>query len=311
MGCGGKKMIYAVFILAILINGATDAANSITGVVCCGILPYRRAAVLSALLNFAGLVIFSAFSPKVMETVGSLAVGGEGEALSVLLTVAVFAGGAWMFSLPTSESHALVAALAGVALAKGQGADFHKLLFITLGALVCALLGALFGAAVSTFLKESTKGNRALALMGCTLSSFFHGAQDGQKFLALAVATHLLDFNIFSVVLVGAAMFLGTLIGGRRIVEKLGEKMTHLSLRSAVSSDIGSALSLCIITLLGIPSSTTHTKTCAIAGAAAGMGTKVDKKELLFIAFGWILTIPVCIALAYFITKTINQAQIW
>ena len=106
--------------------------------------------------------------------------------------------------------------------------------------------------------------------------------------------------------LVASAMFLGTLLGGRRIVEKLGEKMTSLSLRSAVSSDIGSALSLFVITLLGIPASTTHIKTCAIAGAAAQWGGKVDKKELVSIAIGWILTVPACIILAYFITKTIN-----
>ena len=303
---GNKKVIYAVFLLAVFMNGATDAANSLTGVVCCRILPYKCAALLSAALNFSGLSVFSSFSPKVLKTVESLASGGEKEAFAVLLTVALFAGGAWMFSVPTSESHALVAALAGVTLAKGQGADLYKLAFITLGAVASALLGALMGAAVCFFVKEKAKINRTLAIFGFALSSFFHGAQDGQKFLALAVATNLLDFNGFSVILVGAAMFVGTLLGGRRIVEKLGEKMTDLSLRSAVSSDIGSAVSLFIITLLGIPSSTTHTKTCAIAGASAAMGAKVNKKELFTIALGWILTVPACIILAYFITKTIN-----
>ena len=120
-------MIYAVFIFAVLVNGATDAANAITGVVCCRLLPYRWAALLSAALNFLGLAVFAAFAPAVSQRVESLASGGEREAFAVLLTVVLFAGGAWIFSVPTSESHALVAALAGVALAKGQELDFYGL----------------------------------------------------------------------------------------------------------------------------------------------------------------------------------------
>ncbi len=299
-------MIYAVFILAVMINGATDAANSLTGVVCCKILPYRSAALLSASLNFAGLALFAALFPKVSQTVEALTSGGPKEALAVLLTIALFAGGAWIFSLPTSESHALIAALAGVTMAKGQALDIYMLLYITLGALASAALGALFGAIVCSSLKEKLSESKCLALLGCGLSSFFHGAQDGQKFLALAIATGMLRFNTFSVMLVGSAMFFGTLLGGKRIVEKLGNKMTHLTLKSAVSSDIGSAFALLIITFLGIPSSTTHTKICAIAGASAGMGERVDKKELVLIAFGWALTLPACIVLSYFITKAIN-----
>jgi len=299
-------MIYAVFILAVLVNGATDAANAITGVVSCGVLPYRWAAVFSASLNFAGLAVSAALFPAVSQTLEGLASGGEGEAFAVLLTVVVFAGGAWLFSIPTSESHALVAALAGVALSSGQGLDGARLLYITLGALASALLGALFGAVFFALRAKAERLNKALAVVGSGLASFFHGAQDGQKFLALAIATGLFDFGVFSIMLVASAMFLGTLLGGRRIVEKLGGKMTRLQLSSAVASDIGSALSLCLITLLGIPASTTHTKTCAIAGAAAASGERVDKKELLSIAFGWILTVPCCIILAYFITKAIN-----
>ena len=300
-------MIYAVFILAVLVNGATDAANAITGVVSCGVLPYRWAALFSASLNFAGLAASAALFPAVSKTVGGLASGGEGEAFAALLTVVLFAGGAWIFSIPTSESHALVASLAGIALSRGQGMDWIRLAYITLGALASALLGALFGAALSALCAKAERWNKALAVAGSGLASFFHGAQDGQKFLALAIATGLFDFSVFSVMLVASAMFLGTLLGGRRIVEKLGAKMTRLHLSSAVASDVGSALSLCIITPLGIPASTTHTKTCAIAGAAKASGERVDKKELLSIAFGWILTVPCCIILAYFITKTINS----
>ncbi len=300
-------MIYIVLIIAVLVNGATDAANAITGVVSGGALTYRQAALLSAALNFAGLSVFAVFYPAVSETVGSMTVGGEGTALAALMTIVIFAGGAWMFSIPTSESHALVAALAGVGAANGQGIDFPKLIYITLGAFSSALLGAMLGALISKLVPRRKLGNKWIAVAGCAASSFFHGAQDGQKFLALAVATELFDFDMISVMIVAAAMFFGTLLGGKRIVEKLGEKMTRLNMASAVASDIGSALSLFFITVLGIPASTTHTKTCAIAGAAAACGERVDKKELLSIVFGWIITLPACMMLAYFITKAINS----
>ncbi len=299
-------MIYAVFVLAVLLNGATDAANAITGVVCCNIIRYRWAALLSAVLNFAGLIAFATFSPRVSETVEGLASGGQREAFSVLLTIVIFAGAAWLFSVPTSESHALVSALSGVALAGGQGMDIARLAYIMLGALLSALMGALFGAALTGIFMRVKRGNGALAVIGCAAASFFHGAQDGQKFLALAVATGMLGFNAWSVIFVAFAMFLGTLLGGGRIVRRLGERMANLNPPVAVASDIGSALSLCIITLFGIPASTTHTKTCAIAGAASLGGSGFDKKELYGIVFGWVITVPACILLAYFITKTIN-----
>ncbi len=299
-------MIYIVLILAVIVNGATDAANAITGVVSGGILPYRWAALLSAALNFAGLSVFAAFWPAVSKTVESMAAGGEGEALAALLTVVIFAGGAWLFSIPTSESHALVAALAGIGMARGQGIDWLQLGCITLGAAASALLGAFLSAVVSKMVARLNVGKRGLAIAGCAASSFFHGAQDGQKFLALAVSMKLLRFGAPAVLLISAAMFFGTLMGGKRIVVKLGERMTRLDMSSAVASDIGSALSLFVITLLGIPASTTHTKTCAIAGASRASGGKVDKKELISIVFGWVLTLPACIILAYFITKTIN-----
>ncbi len=300
-------MIYVVFILAVLLNGATDAANAITGVVSCNVISYRLASFVSAALNFAGLAVFAALSPAVSKTVEGIASGGRVEAFAVLLTIVIFAGGAWLVSIPTSESHALVSALAGVALASGQELSWGQLAFIMLGALISALLGALVGAVLSGLFSKTKRYNKALALMGCAASSFFHGAQDGQKFLALAVATDLFEFNIASVILVASVMFVGTLLGGRRIVEKIGSKMAQMNLSSAVASDIGSAISLCIITLLGIPSSTTHTKTCAIAGASFAVGERVDKKELFDIVLGWIITVPACIILAYFITKTIKM----
>ncbi len=299
-------LIYIILALAVLVNGATDAANAITGVVSGSILNYRSAALLSAAFNFLGLAVFACFMPAVSETVQGIASGGIKEAGIVLATVVIFAGGAWLFSIPTSESHALIAAMWGCSAAVGKATDIKKLVIILFGAIVSALLGGLVSAVVCRTVPTGALTNKSAAIVGCIASSFLHGAQDGQKFLALAVSMGLLKFSWISVCLVAAVMFTGTLLGGRRIVVKLGEKMTKVDIKSAVASDAGSAAALLIVTMLGIPSSTTHTKTCAIAGAAAAEGEKVDKKELGGIVFGWILTFPACCFLAYFITKTIN-----
>ena len=299
-------MIYTIFILAVLVNGATDAANSITGVVSGKILSYRKASFISAVLNFAGLSFFALFLPSVWESVKSIASGGEKEAVAALATVVIFAGGAWIFSIPTSESHALMAAMTGVSAAMGGGREYSSLAYITLGAALSGALGALLSAVAVAPVRKFQKNIKHAAIIGSAASSFFHGAQDGQKFLALAVATKLMKFNATSIIFVASLMFLGTMLGGRRIVRKLGEKMTSLEPESAVASDMGSALALCIITVMGIPASTTHTKICAMAAASAASGIPVDKKELFSIIFGWILTLPCCTILAYFITKAIN-----
>ena len=300
-------MIYIVFILAVLLNGATDAANSVTGAVYGGALSYRSAALISAVLNFLGLAVFAFFSPGLYDLVSSISSGDIREAAASLLTVVLFAGGAWMFSVPTSESHAMIAAMAGAGWAMGKEADGQTFVFIILGALISSVFSAFFAGLMRLCLPRRLLESKAATVAGCCVGSVLHGAQDGQKFLALAVATGILNEGARAVALVAAVMFLGTFSGGRRIVVKLGEKVTPLDIKGAVASDLGSALALLAVTLLGMPASTTHTKTCAVAGAALVSGRGICKKELASILFGWILTLPVCFLLAYFITKTINR----
>ncbi len=299
-------MIYTVLICAILLNGATDAANAITGTVSAGLLSYRKASLLSASLNFLGIMIFALFAPALHRTVSDLSSGNAEEAVATLLTVVIFAGGAWLCSLPTSESHAMIAAMAGAGIYKGQELDISLLLFITLGAVLSALMGALFSAAFKRTLPEGLISGRKAAIIGCCATSLLHGAQDGQKFLALAASTGILPDSPLSAAMVAALMFLGTALGGKRIVSKIGEKMTEMDTPCAVASDMGSAVSLLILTLLGIPVSTTHTKTCAIAGASAASEKYVDKRELLSIIIGWVITLPVCMLLGFLISYLLS-----
>lgn len=292
-------MIYIIFFLAVALNGATDAANAVTGVVSGGIMPYRRAAFLSAALNFLGLMCFAAFAPALAETVSQFSAGDPREGAAALMTVVIFAGGAWILSVPTSESHAMIAAMAGASAASGGVINRELLIYINIGALASAVMGAFFSACLRRLIPESFLQKKWVAVLGCAAASVLHGAQDGQKFLALAIGAGILSAGTSSSAKVAFVMFLGTLFGGRRIVRKLGEQMTEVDIPSAVASDIGSAVSLLAVTLLGIPASTTHTKTCAIAGAATVSGKRVDIKELGSILAGWIVTVPVCFLLGW------------
>lgn len=299
-----KNVFLIIFICAVAVNGSTDAVCSICGVVSSGAMRYRWASLLAAVMNFLGLSFFAFLFPSLTETMGTFGGGSTEEGIAVLLAVVIWASFAWCVSVPTSESHGLIAATAGVFLAKTGRLQWNAIVISIFGAITSAVFGALFAGVVSSWLKNKKIRGRAGVIAGCAASAFFHGAQDGQKFLSVGIAYSLVEKNVASVFFVALIMFCGTLIGGRRIVSAVGEKMARLDYSSAISSDLGCALSLLVLTLMGVPVSTTHTKTCAIAGSAAMSGDKIDIKELALIIMGWILTIPSCILLAFSITKT-------
>ena len=284
-------------------NGATDAVCSICGVVSSGALTYKKAALFAGVMNFAGLFVFAHIYPSVAKNVSFLGEGGIKEGIAVLLSVVVWSSCAWLLSIPTSESHGLLGAVAGAMLAKEGRFVVEPVILSVEGAMLSAVFGALLAAALAVVLKKVGLKGRLGAVMGCGASAFFHGAQDGQKFLAVAVSFGLLTESTLSVVAVASVMLVGTLVGGRKMVTRVGERMTRLSYASSVASDAGCALSLLLVTLLGLPASTTHTKTCSIAGAALLSGERVDKKELAEITVGWVLTVPACMLLSFYITK--------
>ena len=136
------------------------------------------------------------------------------------------------------------------------------------------------------------------------MTAFLHGAQDGQKFLGVLALILTLEGNKFS--LPGwspwgcaALMAIGTLVGGRRIVETVGEKMVRLTPRSGFAAELGCAAALSICTLLGLPVSTTHAKTAAILGA----GASPDGRVASSLGAAWLLTFPVCGALSFGLVK--------
>ena len=301
----------AVFVLTlgvILVNGWTDAPNAIATAVAGGVLPFSAAATLAAVCNLLGAVLSDALFPAVTRSVlALLPVGGDQRAAlcglcAALAAIIIWSTAAWLLGIPTSESHGLLAGLAGAALAlEGNG-----LPWAAWGRVLLALpLSVMLGFLPARWLARRPEHPRPLRFyrraqcLGAAAMALLHGAQDGQKFLGvLLLGTSLAAGQasptdrapLWLSALCAGAMALGTALGGRRIIDTVGRDMVELDPRRGLAADLvaGGALLLC--TLLGLPVSTTHTKTAAILGA----GRYPDWSVAQSIALAWVLTFPIC-----------------
>ena len=134
--------------------------------------------------------------------------------------------------------------------------------------------------------------------------ALLHGAQDGQKFLALMLMADDLGGSEPSpvlplVVLTACAMAAGTALGGRPIVEKVGSQLAALTPKDGLAADLGAGLVLAVCSLLGLPVSTTHAKVAAVCGA----GRHLDRAVAGQIAGAWLLTFPCCSGLSFALTR--------
>ena len=302
-----------LLVLAVIfVNGWTDAPNAIATAVGSGALTFRRGVALAAACNFAGAALACLCFPAVADTVGALvAFDDSRSALCVLnaamLSIVLWALAAWRFGLPTSESHALLAGLSGGALALGGGPDrlsagawLMALAGLGLSLPAGIIAGRLFRRVLNGRLRRPALGQRWAA----ALTALLHGVQDGQKFLALLLLTDGLDGAVNTsrpalALLTAAVMALGTALGGRPIVEKVGTELASLSPADGLAADLGAGLVLAICSALGLPASTTHAKVAAVYGA----GREADRRVMGQMAGAWALTFPACGMMAFALTR--------
>lgn len=190
-----------------------------------------------------------------------------------------------------------------------------------MGLFMSVLMGFLLGAfstKLITFLFRSASEKTADSIYtaGQIASSaamaFMHGAQDGQKFIGIFLLGSVLSgvtqesstVPLWIMVICAVVMGLGTALGGKKIIESVGENMVSLHKSQGFGSDLGAAAALFILTLMGIPVSTTHTKTTAIMGAGfMGKKAKINKKIIASMFLAWVITFPFCGGIAFIITK--------
>jgi PiT family inorganic phosphate transporter len=294
------------------LNGFHDAANSIATVVSTRVLSPGQAVLWAAFFNF---VAAFGFGVGVANTIGKGMID-----IKAVDSKVIFAGlfGAiawniitWIFGLPTSSSHALIGGYAGSAVAKaGTGVIIvsgwtKTLLFIVLSPIIGMVLGALLMSLIQWIFRKSKPSRvdklfRKLQLVSAALFSLGHGTNDAQKTMGIIAGVlftggYIKTFDIpFWVVLMAhAAIGLGTLSGGWRIVRTMGQKITLLRPVGGFSAETAGAIAVISAAWGGIPVSTTHTITGAIVGVGATRRiTAVKWGVTRRIIWAWIITIP-------------------
>jgi PiT family inorganic phosphate transporter len=307
------------------INGFHDAANSIATVVSTRVLTPGKAVVWAAFFNF---VAAFTFGTAVAKTVGSGLVD-----LSIVTFAVIFAGlmGAiiwdlitWYYGLPTSSSHALIGGYAGAAITKaGWGAILlagwtKTLIFIVLAPLIGMSLGFLLMVVILWLFSRTSPGRvdhwfRRLQLASAAAYSLGHGGNDAQKTMGIIAGVlfaggyiPVFRIDLWVVLSAHAAIALGTLSGGWRIIHTMGSKITKLQPVGGFAAETAGAISLFTATNLGVPVSTTHT----ITGAIIGVGSIKRLSAVRWgvagkIVWAWVLTIPASgfiAALIYWLT---------
>ena len=308
--------LIALIFIALLfdaLNGLHDAANSIATVVSTRVLRPHYAVAWAAFFNF---IAFLFFGLHVAQTVGTGIIATEVVDAAVifgaLMGAIVWNLITWWLGIPSSSSHALIGGLAGAGLTKaGLDAIVWKGLGITSAAIVFSPLLGFFLAillvlAVSWAFVRSTPSAvdnffRSAQLLSAALYSLGHGGNDAQKTMGiiavLLYSQGLLGgtFHVpFWVILIcQAAMGLGTLIGGWRIVHTMGSRITRLHPVQGFCAEAGGSMTLFLATYFGVPVSTTHTITGAIVGVGAARkvaGVRWNVASNVVVA--WIVTLP-------------------
>ena len=305
--------LIAVALLFDFLNGLHDAANSIATIVSTRVLSPKYAVAWAAFFNF---IAFAVFGLHVANTVGtgivSPSVISDQVIFGALMGAIIWNVVTWLAGIPSSSSHALIGGLVGAGICKaGFEAVVVKGLAKTVSAIVLSpatgfVLALLLVLLVSwMFFKSSPyktdKLFRYVQFASASAYSLGHGGNDAQKTMGIIAAllfAHGMSGGTFHVpfwvvLACQAAMALGTLFGGWRIVRTMGSRITHLTPMQGVCAETAGAVTLFGATWLGVPVSTTHTITGAIVGVGAARRVSAVRWNVAKdIVVAWIVTMP-------------------
>jgi PiT family inorganic phosphate transporter len=306
------------------VNGWTDAPNAIATVVSTRVLRPSYAVAMAALFNLLGALSGTAVATTIGKGIVNLNIVDLETVAAAALSVIIWSSVAAYFGLPTSESHGILAGIAGAGVAVGGWGVLlfsgWKLVFTGLGV---AVLAGFFGGFLLMFgltwaLRRASPALTRrlfspLQLCSAAFMAWSHGTADGQKamgVMAMALAIHyhpgeaVSNFHVplWVILLAASTMAVSTAFGGWRIIRTLGMRLTHLQPVHGFAAETSAALTITVSSRFGVPLSTTHTIGSAIMGVGATRRLSAVRWGVAQeIVTAWILTFPICFGLGWLI----------
>ena len=315
-------IIIVIIILAVafdFINGFHDTANAIAMSVSTRALPPRFAVVYAGILNFIGAITSQAVAKSIGGKISDPfhIENGLPIVIAALISAILWNLITWYFGIPSSSSHTLIGSVAGAVI---FGSGLHSINWVGFtdiikGLIISPILAFIIGFILMHLLRiifknanphRTTRGFRMFQILAGGLAAFSHGGNDGQKTMGIIVFALVaggfqstLDVPFWVQVLCAAAMGLGTMIGGMRIIKTVAKKLFKVQPINGFASDLSSFIIMQGATHYGIPVSTTHVASCSILGVGSakrirGVNWGVAGRMIIT----WVITLPISAAFA-------------
>ena len=328
------SLLIIVIVTAIVfdfINGFHDAANAIATVVSTGVLPVRTAVIIAGIFNFIGAITGTAVAKTISSGFADASIVSQKVVLAALIGAIVWNLVTWWKGIPSSSSHALVGALAGAVVAHA-GLHAFKWMALVSKVLVPLVVSPLLGFIVAFFLMVALvwlvrrmrpafvhKASRRLQLVSACAMALSHGSNDAQKSMgiitlaltAFAATGHggvpawvlpakANQVPMWVIVACAAAIALGTMGGGKRIIKTMGTKIIKIAPIQGFAAETAGALTIMGASHFGVPVSTTHVINACIMGVGASKRISAVRWGVAGnILVAWVLTIPLSAAMAF------------
>ncbi len=331
------ELLLIVIVAALIfdfINGFHDAANAIATSVATGVLPLRTAVIMAGIFNFAGALAGTAVAKTIATGFVDPAQVGQQFLLATLIGASTWNLLTWWWGIPSSSSHALIGGLAGAAVAAIGWGGFHWHLLVEkvviplvvspiLGFVLAFLLLILFIWLVRRMRPATVRrqSRRAQLVSACAMA-FSHGSNDAQKIMGIILLALLSyvhaggtlgawttpgpdghggwQIPLWVVIACATAIATGTMIGGKRIIKTMGNKIVRITPLQGFAAETAGAVTILGASHLGIPVSTTHCISACVMGVGAGKRLSAVRWGLAGrILIAWVLTIPASAAVAW------------